>query len=104
MKKQTIAQRKRLAAIFASFAILLMGTVSLLESMTIDYYTVINTLGKVIPAAIALGGIGWIMGVIIDKPKTRRPIAYNNLFVNNMLKPDMEEKTPTFEVDTDPVE
>lgn len=82
--KKNIPQRKRLAALFASFAIVIMGTASLLESMTIDYYTVLNTLEKVFPAAIALGTIGWVMGMVLDKPKKTRGIDYNSLFLKNL--------------------
>ncbi len=86
MVKKGISQRKRLAAIFASFSILIMGTISLSGSMAIDYYSVLNTLQKIIPASIALGGIGWVMGMILDKPKRRRRTGYNNLFLNEVLK------------------
>lgn len=93
MGKKGIAQRTRLAAIFASFSILIMGAASLLESMSLDYYTVLNTLGKIIPASIALGGIGWVMGMILDKPKSKGRIGngYNNLFVNEIMKPDLAD-------------
>lgn len=97
MGKNGIPQRKRLAAVFASFTILIMGTVSLFESMSIDYYSVLNTLQKVIPASIALGGLGWVMGMILDKPKRRsRRMGYNNLFMNEVLKnsiPSVPEET-----------
>lgn len=86
MAKKVIPQRKKLAAVFASFAILIMGTTSLLESMSLDYYSVLNTLEKVIPSCIILGGLGWVMGMILDKPKKRRSINYNNLFLNEIMK------------------
>lgn len=86
MAKKGISQRKRLAAIFASFSIVIMGTLSLSESMSIDYYSVLNTLEKVLPASVALGGLGWVMGMILDKPKKHRSIGYNNLFLNEVMK------------------
>lgn len=87
MSKNELPQRKRLAAIFASFAIVLVGASSLMESMSLDYYSVLNTVEKVVPAAIVLGGVGWIMGMILDKPKKRRSnSAYNNLFLNDVIK------------------
>lgn len=85
-KNKTNFQRKRLAAIFASFAILIMGTSSLLESMSLDYYTVLGTLEKVLPASIILGGLGWVMGMVLDKPKKRNVISYNSLFLNDLKK------------------
>lgn len=86
MDKKSIPQRKRLAAIFASFSILIMGTCSLLESMSLDYYSVLDTVEKVVPAAIILGGIGWIMGMILDKPKKRKNTSYNQMFLRDVIK------------------
>lgn len=86
MAKKGISQRKRLAAVFASFAILAVGTVSLCENMSLDYYTVLGTLQKVIPASFALGAIGWLMGMVLEKPKRSHQIGYNNMFLNNVIK------------------
>lgn len=92
MDKNNILQRKRLAAIFASFSVLIMGTASLYESMSIDYYSVLNTIEKIIPASITLGCIGWFMGMILDKPKKRSRVGsgYGNLFLNKSVKNDIE--------------
>lgn len=84
--KKGISQRKRLAAIFASFAVLIMGTASLLESMSLDYYTVLATLQKILPASLALGGLGWFMGMILDKPRRRSRGSLNNMFINELMK------------------
>lgn len=84
--KKGISERKRLAAIFASFAVLIMGTASLLESMSLDYYTVLATLQKIIPAGLALGGLGWFMGMILDKPRRHSRGGLNNLFINELMK------------------
>lgn len=86
MSSKVLAQRKKLAAVFASFAILIIGTVSLAESMSLDYYSVLGTLSKVIPAAVALGSLGWVMGMILDKPKRKAPINYNKLFLSDVVK------------------
>lgn len=97
---KNIPQRKRLAALFVSFTIVIMGAASLLESMVIDYYTVLSTLGKIIPASIIIGGLGWVMGMILDRPKRRKrkPVSgYNNLFLNKVLK----EEKPEIKVDSD---
>jgi len=90
MSNKIILQRKRLSAIFASFAILIMGTVSLFESMSLDYYSVWNTLGKVIPASIIIGGLGWMMGMILDRPKKRKS-NYNNLFLGDLMKNNLTD-------------
>lgn len=86
MVRKIISNRKRLAAVFASFSIIIMGTVSLLQSMSIDYYSVLGTLTKVIPAAFALGCLGWVMGMVLDKPKKGSRFAYNQLLLDDLLK------------------
>lgn len=94
MAKKGLSQRKRLAAIFASFSILIIGTLSLAETMSIDYYSVLNTLQKVIPASVIIGSLGWVIGMILDKPKKARRISFNDTFLNNVMKdeiPDMSE-------------
>lgn len=88
MAKKGISQRYRLSAIFSSFAIVIIGTMSLLESMSLDYYAVLGTLYKIIPACLALGGLGWVMGMILDKPKKRNS-NHNNLFLNEIMKGDI---------------
>lgn len=88
-------QRKRLSAIFVSFTIVIMGTASLLQSMSLDYYSVLCTLQKVIPASIILGCLGWVMGMVLDKPRRRSQslgLGYNKLFINEVMKDDIAEK------------
>ncbi len=70
-----ITKRVRLAAIFSSFTILACGGLSLFNSMSINYYTVLGALKKVIPAVIALGSLGWVMGMILDAPKRKKITA-----------------------------
>lgn len=91
MSKKSIPERKRLAAIFASFSILIMGTLSLLGSMKIDYYSVLGTLTKVIPASIIIGSLGWIMGMILDRPRKRRSYSHNTIFLKDLGKQDSVE-------------
>lgn len=94
MTKKAIPERKKLAAVFASFSILIVGTLSLLQSMSLDYYSVVNTLQKILPAALILGGLGWVMGMILDRPRRRRSTGYNNLFLNEVLKKSAIEDNP----------
>jgi len=91
MAKKMLPYRQRLAALFASFCILIMGTGSLTRSMSIDYYTVLGTLLKVIPSCIILGLLGWVMGMILDQPKRRSKAHYGNLFVNELMKSNLSE-------------
>ena len=94
MSNKVILQRKKLSAIFASFSILIMGTASLMRSMSLDYYTVLNTLQKIIPASIIIGGLGWIMGMILDRPKKRRS---NKILLNEIMKDTLAESANTAE-------
>lgn len=89
MTKKGISKRKRLAAIFASFAVLIMGTASLIESMSFDYYSVLGTLEKIIPASIALGALGWVMGMVLDKPRRASGSRQNRLFLNKIVKSEL---------------
>lgn len=84
MAKKALPYRTRLSALFVSFAILTMGTSSLLRSMSIDYYTVLNTLIKIIPASIVIGLLGWTMGMILDQPKKRSGLGYTSSFIGEL--------------------
>ena len=95
MGKKVISQRKKLAAVFASFAILIMGSVSLMGSMSLDYYSVLNTMEKIIPAAIILGGIGWVMGMILDRQPKRNHGGYENIMLSEAMKNHYPDETPT---------
>lgn len=86
---KSLQKRKKLAAVFASFSILIMGTLSLTGSMSLDYYSVLGTLEKVIPASLIIGGLGWVMGMILDRPSQRKRIGYNNLFLNDVMKSEL---------------
>lgn len=81
-----IPARKRLAAIFVSFTILLVGSLSLFENMTLDYYSVLGTLQKLFPACLIMGSLGWVMGMVLDKPRKRRKKKYNDLYLNAFAK------------------
>ncbi len=75
-----------------------MGTASLLGSMSLDYYSVLNTLQKVIPASLAMALLGWIMGTILDKPRVNKGLNFNytNLVLNkiNNIDEDSSDKEP----------
>lgn len=100
MAKGYLQQRKRLAAVFASFALLICGTASLLQSMSIDYYSVLNTLNKAIPASIIIGVLGWVMGVILDQPRKRSRINYGSIMGNKLAKSEIQE-LPKISIDAE---
>jgi len=100
-QKKGLQNRQKLAAVFASFTILMVGALSLLESMSLDYYSVLNTLEKVIPASLIMGGLGYVMGMILDQPKRRSRTNYSNFYINELMKKDSQEETkPTEEKET----
>jgi len=93
MAKKKLPYRHRLAALFMSFAILIMGTASLTRTMSLDYYSVLNTLLKIIPSCIIMGMLGRVMGMILDQPRKRSKVDYGNLFVNELMKNTQTEDT-----------
>lgn len=101
MSKEKIQNKYRLAAIFASWTILITGAISLFESMSLDYYSVLATLQKVIPASFVMGVLGWMTGALLDKPRRRRQVFHNNLFIKDVIKKETEEQSP---VDTGLIE
>lgn len=91
MAKGYLQERKRLAAVFASFALLACGTASLLQSMSLDYYSVLNTLHKAVPASIIIGVLGWVMGMILDQPRRRSRINYGGMMGQKLVKSEAHE-------------
>jgi type III secretion system FlhB-like substrate exporter len=86
MGANILPERKRLAAVFASFAILIYGTASLMCDMAINYYTVLDTLEKIIPSTVVIGGLGWVIGMILDKPKRHNRMIYNRPMLSDYLR------------------
>ncbi len=100
MGEKVLPERKRLAAVFASFAILIYGSVSLFQDMAINYYTVIDTLEKVIPSSFIIGALGWVTGMILDKPKSAHRLNYSSALLNDYLKNNpIEEHNDTAEAE-----
>ncbi len=85
---QKITQRKRLCALFISFTIVIMGAISIYENMSFDYDTVFGTLQRMFPACVVMGFLGWIMGMILDKPRKKGISSYNKLMMQELMKKD----------------
>ena len=108
MVRKKNLNRKKLSAIFASLAILIMGTASLAQSMSFDYYTVIGTLKKILPASFVMGALGWLIGMILDSPRSRRlGSTRNNSYLSNIIQNDLtlkeREPEPQNENESEPV-
>lgn len=110
--KLPIQYKKQLPAGLGCMALLLFGSASLIKAGSVDYYTVIGTLIKAVPASLIIAGLGWVMGSILDR-KTRRgrlsSFGLGNIVLDDMVpddlnKPDddidsIESLTPKAEVD-----
>lgn len=112
MLNRAITYKQRLSMGFGSIALLLFGSVSLLKAGSIDYYTVMGTLVKVVPASLIIGALGWVMGSLLDKRVMRpRGVSLSNLVLSNtgvladsLDKPDddidnIESLSPKLEIE-----
>ena len=86
-----ITERQRLAALYASLAVVVFGASGLIQAMSLDYYTVLGTLQKIIPAAFVLGLLGWVMGAVIEKPSRKKGASYDRIATNDEPKIEMPE-------------
>ena len=87
-KSKKIIYRQELCKLFASLTILVMGTASLLKSGSLDYYSVLGTLGKIVPATAFLGWLGYIIGSILDNPKNKDSVDYKAMIMDELMKMD----------------
>lgn len=59
--------RKSLSALFASASALGFGALSLLNNMSMDYYSLLFMLSIVVPATCCMGFMGFVIGKIFDE-------------------------------------
>lgn len=88
--KKALKYRYRLMLVFISLTILIVGSLSLIESMSLDYYSVLGTLVKIGPAAFVMGALGYVMGFVLDQPRRGPKAGYTNYFVQEMMKKELE--------------
>lgn len=108
--EEKIPYKKTLSALFASFSVLAFGTLSLLNNFSMDFYSILFMLSIVIPAAISMGFIGYIMGKIFDEGSDFSPIKKMRKKLNTPENPykiqsmftthDQEEQTAGSMFDT----
>jgi len=77
----------------------LVGTFSLLKSGEINYYSVVNTMSKLIPAMIILGWLGYKIGSILDHPKLDKAAEFRNLIMDELS--DLDKKIDLSQFDTE---
>ena len=55
----------------------------------------LGTLEKIIPSCIIIGGLGWVMGMILDQPKKRKRISYTKMLTHDAIKHEAPKASPT---------
>ena len=88
----------KFAGIFSSTMLLIIGTYVLLKAMSIDYYSVLKACKLAIPSAIISGGIGFIIGKILDsapsqKKKSKEKLKDRDLLIDDLLIDDLDKIT-----------
>lgn len=63
---------KSISVVLASLAIVVVGSITFINSMSFSVGTMQFVVYKSIPAALALGVLGFLIGVILDNAKRRR--------------------------------
>lgn len=89
---------RTLSTLFASFSVMAFGVLSLLNSFSMDFYSVIYMLSIVIPASILLGLIGYAIGIFFDNPdrfrkrNTRIQTIDNAYKIQSMFASEADEE------------
>lgn len=103
---EKISYQKSLSALFASFAVLGFGALSLLNNFSMDYYSIMFMLSIVLPAGLSLGFIGFVLGKIFDEGSGFAPIKKikkklktpeNPYKIQSMFSPSGESEESMFD-------
>lgn len=73
---------------FVVVTILVIGTLSILKSGTIDMHAMLRTGAILIPAVIVMGYLGQRIGQIVDNPKNQTDADYKIAVLNALKKMD----------------
>ena len=60
---------KKIASLFFSLTVVILGTRIFIDNLSIDFYTAIKFLQFVLPASIIMGIFGYFIGKILEKSK-----------------------------------
>lgn len=63
---------KSISVVLASLALVVIGSITFINSMSFSFGTMQFVLYKAVPAALALGLLGFLIGGILDNAKSRR--------------------------------
>lgn len=63
---------KKLSGILASFSVIVLLGMNLIQTMTIDVTTLKFVLIRVLPATLIMGYLGHLIGTILDNPRGKK--------------------------------
>ena len=89
----------KFAGIFSSFTILIVGSVVLFKSMTIDFDSVFFALRLSLTGALAAGFFGFHIGKIFEGSnkhhnKNKKQVKKSKLLIDDILDKDIETTQP----------
>lgn len=67
-----LTHSKKLAGLFASFAVIVLLGGNLAQTLTVNVSTMIFVFLKVLPAALVMGYLGHLIGNILDNPRKNK--------------------------------
>lgn len=93
---------KKLAHFLSSLTIIILGPILFLNYMSIDYNSVISACQVLIPAAILMGGFGFLIGKVLETSNNgdflgmsgNKEAQFN---IDDLLKPPEEIQEKSFE-------
>ncbi len=99
MDRRYLNLDKRFAAIFASFAILLIGSNVLIRAGSLSFEAVLYAFKLCIMGGISLGLLGYLIGKVVQRPKKNivKPVdpvkkeADKDLLIDDILLDDLDD-------------
>ena len=63
---------KSISTVLASLSLIIIGCVVFIKTMSFDYGTMQYVVYKAVPAAILLGGLGFMIGSVLDYARFKK--------------------------------
>lgn len=80
-----LSYKKFFSVLFFCITLLIYGTCFIIENGGITYDSVIGAFVNILPYSFAVGALGYIIGMIIDKPKKIKP-KYDKNMMDKLVK------------------
>ncbi|MCQ2743557.1 MAG: hypothetical protein MJ230_02000 [bacterium] len=74
--------------LFVSVTMLVLGTLCIIKSGTVNMHSIFSTFVILIPAMLVMGFLGQKMGEIVDNPRNRADADYKLAVLNALKKMD----------------